>query len=322
MLFACGLCACGRIGFDPNGANNGDDVASIDASGDGAMSNGAEMPGDPAAWTKFLPGAPTSADLYSVWAFSASDVWIAGAGGVTYQYNGASWVTRSGPVQDVYMLWGMAPNDLWAIGRLCDVQRWNGAAWSPVTVPGCSSTSYYAVGGISANDFWIVGVGGDIRHVVGGSFTLLPQSNNVDLWAVWAVSATDAYFVGTRGTILHWNGATMLDESIGANVILSSIWGTPGDLWAVGAGGLIYRKQGNAAWAQVPSPTQTFLYWVFGTSATSVWAIGDAGVTLHYDGTSWKQVMVPATTSLRAMAAVPGGGLRMVGHGGTLLSLP
>ena len=309
------VCACGRIGFDSLGTGTGDDVANTDATpGDGEITA--------SGWSVFAPAPPTTADLYSVWAFAENNVWIAGADGDMYQFDGTAWIPRAGPVQDVYQIWGAAPADLWEVGRLCEAARWGGAAWAPVTIPGCASTSYFAVSGVSSEDLWIAGVGGDLRHVVGGTLMLLAQSNNVDLWSVWPVSASDVYFTGTRGTILRWNGATILDESIGGNVIVSSAWGLPGDLWVVGSGGLIYRKQGNAAWAQVPSPTTTFLYFVFGTSATSVWAIGDGGVTLHFDGTSWKQVSVPATTTLRAIAAVPGGGLRMVGHGGTLLRLP
>jgi hypothetical protein len=73
----------------------------------------------------------------------------------------------------------------------------------------------------------------------------------------------------------------------------------------------------------VTSPTSTFLYWVWGTSASSVWAIGEAGVMIYYDGTQWGDVTDPATTvALRAIATVPGGGLRMVGHSGTVLTNP
>lgn len=318
---ACALGACGRIGFESVGAG-GDDVAMTDASpDDGAMMTGdGEMMG---VWTVFAPAPPTTADLYTVWAFSPNDIWIGGIGGVVYEFNGTSWAARSGPTQDVYMLWGLSANDLWEVGRLCEVRRWNGAAWSPFVVPGCTNASFYAVNGISATDVWLVGVGGTIEHWVSGTFTTMPQANNIDFWAVWPVSATEAYIVGTRGTILHWNGIALFDESIANNVIVSAVWGTlGGDVWIVGTGGLIYRKPPGGAWTQVTSPTTTFLYWVFGTSANNVWAVGDFGVTLHFDGTSWKTVTVAATTSLRAIARVPGGGLRMVGHAGTILRNP
>lgn len=310
-MCVCALSACGRVGFDHAG------TGSIDAATDG--SNNMEMA---LAWKAFSPAPPTTADLYSVWAFAENDVWIAGSDGDLYQFDGTSWSARSGPTEDVYQLWGASATELWEVGRLCNVSRWTGMAWTPVTVPGCASTSYFAVHGLSANDFWIGGAGGDLRHVVGGTFMLVPQANNIDLWSVWPVSATETYFTGTRGTILRWNGTTMLDESMGGSVTISAMWGTAGDLWIVGTGGLIYRKLGAGAWTQVASPTTSFLYWVFGTSPTDIWAIGDAGVALHYGGEDWKLVTMPATTTLRSITRVPGGGLRMVGHGGTVLRLP
>ena len=150
----------------------------------------------------------------------------------------------------------------------------------------------------------------------------MSPKSNIDLWSVWPVSATETYFTGTRGTILRWNGTTMLYESIGGSIVVASMWGTAGDLWVVGTGGRIHRKLGTGAWMPVASPTTAFLYAVHGTSASDVWAIGDAGVALHFDGASWTQASVPATTTLRALTRVPGGGLRMVGHAGTLLRHP
>ena len=62
----------------------------------------------------------------------------------------------------------------------------------------------------------------------------------------------------------------------------------------------------GSAWTQVPSPnvsgaTQNVLKAVRGSSATNVWAVGyfvnsnnaDKTLTLHWNGTSWKQVASP-----------------------------
>jgi hypothetical protein len=62
------------------------------------------------------------------------------------------------------------------------------------------------------------------------------------------------------------------------------------------------------------------LYSVWGTSATDVWAIGDLGTAIHFDGTSWKTVTMPTSQPLRAMTGVPGDGIRAVGHVGTVLT--
>jgi hypothetical protein len=104
---------------------------------------------------------------------------------------------------------------------------------------------------------------------------------------------------------------------------MTSVWRAPNDdVWVVGGAGRIFRKPAGGAWTAVTSPTSTFLYWVSGTSATDIWAVGEFGVTLHYDGVAWSMSTQVVTTALRTIAAVPGGGLRMVGHGGAVLRNP
>lgn len=320
------LSACGRIGFDPFGGSGGDDVQS-DA---GTSGDGSDGPTDDAtdgaiagAWTQFLPAPTTTSSLWAVRAYAASDVWVGGTTGTILHYDGAGWTSRPGPTTDeIYMFGGLSPSDVWAVGRLCVVLRWNGTAWAPLTAPNCTNSSMFAIDGVAANDQWIAGTAGALIHWTGAAFTDHGQAANTDFWSIRATSANDVYFVGTRGTILHWTGASFTDESLPQNVILSSIWGTGGEYWIVGAGGVIFHKVGAGGWTQETSPTTTFLYYVHGTSATDVWAVGSAGVVLHYDGTQWSVVSVPTSVTLRAIGSVPGDGLRMVGDSGTMLTHP
>ena len=51
-------------------------------------------------------------------------------------------------------------------------------------------------------------------------------------------------------------------------------------------------------------------------------AVGSAGTIIHHDGQSWSPVASPTTQSLRAITQVPGGGLRITGAAGTVLTCP
>jgi hypothetical protein len=314
------LCSCGRHGFDDvttdvGGLGNGDPDAN--GSNDGGLEDAATVQG---AWTPVTTASTT--DFAAVWAFGANNIWIAGANAEIYQWNGTTWLDRSGGAQDVWTVWGATANDVWEAGPFCEVRRWNGTTWSSVTVPICGGAAITAIGGTAANDVWLVGYGGQAFRY-NGTFTPLPQANNVDLNGLWAASASEAYFVGTRGAILHWNGSSVADEQIGMMVTLTAVWGSsPSDVWTVGAGGRIYRKVNNGVWTQVTSPTTQQLYAVWGRAANDVWAVGDAGAAIHYDGVSWQKVTMPTTASLRAIAGVPGGGIRIVGLGGTILQHP
>lgn len=79
----------------------------------------------------------------------------------------------------------------------------------------------------------------------------------------------------------------------GVTGYLWGIWGSSAsDLWAVGDAGTILRGNGTT-WTKVTSPTTQPLYGVWGTSSTNVWAVGAASTILRWDGTSWKTVAAP-----------------------------
>jgi len=94
-----------------------------------------------------------------------------------------------------------------------------------------------------------------------------------------------------------WHVVVETDVSEGAFL---SVWGTSvDDVWAVGGQtatvtdpgrGLIYRRTA-ASWAPADVPADTpLLNWVHGRGDDDVWAVGNAGVALHFDGTAWTAV--------------------------------
>ncbi len=73
------------------------------------------------------------------------------------------------------------------------------------------------------------------------------------------------------------------------------VWGSSGsDVFAVGQGGIILHYNG-IAWSAMTSPVTGNLYSVWGSSGRDVFAVGDAGKILHYDGSAWSTMTSPAT---------------------------
>ena len=62
-------------------------------------------------------------------------------------------------------------------------------------------------------------------------------------------------------------------------------------VFAVGEGGIILHYDGTK-WSIVPSPTVNQLRAVWAYSENEVFAVGDYGVVLHYDGTAWEATTV------------------------------
>lgn len=77
---------------------------------------------------------------------------------------------------------------------------------------------------------------------------------------------------------------------------LQAVWGTSStDVFAVGEWGIILHFDGTS-WSPLRDGAHAELYGVWGTSSTDVFAVG-AGALLHYDGSSWAAIPSFSTNS-------------------------
>src|SRR4051794_20123109 len=116
------LSACGRLGFDPTATSSTIDGDIGDGASGAALTDAAVIVGG-GAWTTFSPG-PGATDLYSLWGFGKTDVWVGGTAGFVRQFDGTSWITKTGFTGDVNMMWASSPTDLWLVGTQCEVKHW------------------------------------------------------------------------------------------------------------------------------------------------------------------------------------------------------
>ena len=118
----------------------------------------------------------------------------------------------------------------------------------------------------------------------------------VALWWVWGTDRDRAWAVGGEGRILRLRGDAWRNEPTGlpADVTLYGVWGTPGDLWAVGGSprangpkGVVLRSVGDGQWRRVEHPAlpdESNLFKVWGTAADDVHFVGEQGVAVRWDG--------------------------------------
>ena len=77
------------------------------------------------------------------------------------------------------------------------------------------------------------------------------------------------------------------------NTLHSVSGSSASDVWAVGELGATVHWDGHS-WTQIPSGVQEELNGVWSTGASDAWAVGAKMTILHWDGVSWSPVSVPA----------------------------
>jgi hypothetical protein len=191
-----------------------------------------------------------------------------------------------------------------------------------LSVSGTSPTDVYAAGADPQD-----GRGPYVVHYDGNGWRRLDTGAAGDLW--W-ISVTpidgDFYLAGTGGLVLQYDppsGRFTRHTTPNETAQLFGIWGTgAGNLWAVGGDevkhAVLWHFDGMMWTAQdvssvVPQDVPTTLYKVWGSSATDVYAVGETGTILHYNGVGWSLIDGGVSNPL---FTVHGGGSVLAAVGG------
>ncbi|MCP4346651.1 MAG: choice-of-anchor D domain-containing protein [Desulfobacterales bacterium] len=100
---------------------------------------------------------------------------------------------------------------------------------------------------------------------------------------------------------------------------LFCIWGSSGsDVFAAGDSGTILHYDGTS-WNSMNSGSTDKLYGVWGSSGSDVFAVGDKGTILHYDGSSWNSMNSGSTDRFYGVWGISGSDVFAVGENGIIL---
>lgn len=105
---------------------------------------------------------------------------------------------------------------------------------------------------------------GGIIFVVYPIYGLMPFMGSILTTYLPLVNA--ALYSITNGTILHYNGTAWEKCGVNANGWFSGIWGV------------------SEKWNEQNSGTTSWLFAIRGNSKDNIYAVGDYGTILHYDG--------------------------------------
>lgn len=192
-----------------------------------------------------------------------------------------------------------------------------------LSISGTGPTDMYAVGADPEDGF-----GPLVLRYDGSAWRRLNTHATGDLWWISVIPIDGAfYMVGSGGLVLRYDLATRTFEKIATpgTETLFGVWGTSSsDLWVVGgnpdnpeSGGALWHYNGSA-WsvydstrirpAGIPN-----LFKVWGRSATEIYAVGNRGIFLRYNGESWTELN---TGSVRPLFTVHGNDTLTVASGG------
>ena len=169
------------------------------------------------------------------------------------------------PWNDIY---GLSPDEIYAANG-DTLMRFDGNDWEPLAALAYSS-GIISLHAVSSDEIWVV---------------------SRDL------SGFDNY-------IYVWNGSTFTFSHQTSMAPFNSIWcDAAGDTVLVAAdNGYVFRKAGLSWWEELmPDVSGRHLYDLDGTSAHDIYAVGQDGLILHFDGSSWTEMATGRNTTLRAI---------------------
>jgi len=136
-------------------------------------------------------------------------------------------------------------------------------------------------------------------------------------------------FAASGSRVLRWDGKlwSAYGEP-GGDTAVHGVWADAEWAVAVGDNGLAYERflvgGGNGPWQELPGAPDVSLRAVVGRSSDDLFAAGDDGTVVHWDGATWTTKFTSATIDLNAMWLKPGttgdDGVFAVGTGGQLVT--
>jgi hypothetical protein len=305
------------------------------------------------------PAAGSENELRDVHALAANDVWAVGSfdstSTLTEHWNGTTWSVVSSPnaatgTSALLAVHGIASDDVWAVGRNRISQtesraillHWDGSVWHTVPDPLPTTNHWLAdIAASSANDVWAVGSLVDntglknlVLHWNGSAWTQapigIPPQNPEALNAIEIIAPNDIWAAGAA--IYHWDGTTWeMQKAVEVEDIAA--FGA-NDVWFTGAGTNGFLHWNGAQWqtfAPGASPYVGVFHAIDGAASDDIYAVGDAyahgslGISQHFDGAQWNEIVTPATarnTYLNGVSVVSASEVWAVGSFSSFLPPP
>jgi len=294
--------------------------------------NGTILKYDGSSWTNMDSG---SIDLLrGIWGTSGSDIFVAGGydkSGFILHYDGNMWSMMKRFNSSINDLWGFSSNDIFAVGNEGTILHYNGITWSEMQsgtteslndIWGSKSTNVFTHYSVLNSDKDL----NTILHYDGISWkTIDNKIEDIIILGLWGNSDSDIFAVGSNlltdtGSILHYDGVNWeVMTTISFHSYFKKVWGDNKNVFTVGNGGIIYHYNGNS-WTNMSYGTQNWLYSIWGSSSTDIFAVGGRGTIIHSNGNNnWSEMDSTTNNWLRSVWGLDKNNVFAVGDKGTII---
>ncbi len=256
---------------------------------------------DPLVWREMtVPEAYVDATLRAVWGTGPNNVFVVGEDGLSLYYDGRNWIPLKKTIHDhLYQLWGTSARDLYVVGNNGAIARHTG--WARVESEPLTAVDGTPLEPINLWDIWgsrpddIYTVGdhdgdGLVVHYDGRNWTEVPvpafagEPAVQRYRAVWTTKSGETVFVGGRdGTLLRYSSTSGVWQDISdaqlrtANIDLRALWGIDANsVYAVGEAGWVVRYDGNV-WTRMDAYTTRTLTGIWGSDTDDIYVVSALG---------------------------------------------
>lgn len=239
-------------------------------------------------------GKPITTNLYAIAAVAPDIIYAAGDAGVILRRTGGTWTQEGQELATTAALFGLAVLPSSEVVVVGDggliARRQTSGVYIAEDTTALGAASLRAVAGATLDGLYAVGLGAVIAQRTAGKWQLDPLPiDSADRGNYYAVSpGPDGVFVAgeytrvLRRDVAKWTAEPTVAPMPPTVVHLFGLYAAPGELLAVGGGGVIQRRDAaTKTWTVDPSGVTTGLYGVAGAGARTALAVGEQGTLLR-----------------------------------------
>jgi len=201
---------------------------------------------------------------------------------------GSEWriVCKPGYYKDytAHSIFGTSSKSLYVVGDYGVVLHYDGRRWECLHYE--DSLVLNDVWASSDNNVFAVGDDGAILYYNGAYWKRMNSPVNSDLYAIWGNSRRSIFAVGENGTVLYFNGRDWIVLATGLKENLWDVCGYNSNVFAVGENGTILYLCPQMVRKYTPI-TKNDLYGIGGNAEVGLYAVGETGTIIHYNGREW-----------------------------------